>query len=285
MKRFSRRLITLCAALATLVFVPSAVSASGSLFGAATMQGNQVKLLSDFSDATNTNDASGITFTDTGVTTFASLTTLATKFNVTDDDCAGGSPRFQINIAGKNVFVYLGPSPNFTGCTPNTLADSGNLIGNNDACRWDTSQLVSGTQCSTYAAALALLGSQTVSGIQLVADGGWFFASGDKEQTVLVCDIRINTATVFPCQGQGQGGGAGGANKITICHHTKHKSTGATKHVTIRISQSAWPAHQKHGDTLGACTTQQNIAAHSKPAHAKKFHTKAKAKKGKKGGR
>jgi hypothetical protein len=278
-----KRFMMLFATLVIVAFVPSAGAASGALFGTATMDGNQVKLLSDFSDTSTTNDSGGINFTDTGVTTFSSLTELATKFNVTDDGCGGGSPRFQLNIAGKNVFVYLGPSPSFTGCTPNTLVDSGNLIGNNDACRYDTSQISPGTQCNTYAGTLALVGSQAVTGIQLVVDGGWFFTT-DKEQTVNVCDIRINNATVFPCQGKG--GGGGGANKITICHHTKHKSTGATKHVTIKISQSAWPAHQKHGDTMGACTTQANLKAHSKAAHVKKFHKKASKSKGKgKGGR
>lgn len=46
--------------------------------------------------------------------------------------------------------------------------------------------------------------------------------------------------------------------KITICHHTHSK-----KHpmVTIRISNKAWPAHQKHGDTMGTCPAQ------SKPKH------------------
>src|SRR3954451_11585058 len=40
--------------------------------------------------------------------------------------------------------------------------------------------------------------------------------------------------------------------KITICHHTHSK-----KHpfVTIRISNKAWPAHQRHGDAMGACAT------------------------------
>jgi hypothetical protein len=53
--------------------------------------------------------------------------------------------------------------------------------------------------------------------------------------------------------------------KITICHHTHSK-----KHptVTIRISNKAWPAHQRHGDTMGACTTAK--AKHAKHAeHAK----------------
>jgi hypothetical protein len=128
-----KRFITLFATLVLVAFVPSAVAASGSLFGGATMSGNQVKLVADVSDTSTTNDSSGINFTSTGVTTFSSLTQLATKFNVTDDGCGAGSPRFQINFGSQNAFVYLGPSPTFTGCTPHTLVDSGNLIGNNDA--------------------------------------------------------------------------------------------------------------------------------------------------------
>jgi len=40
--------------------------------------------------------------------------------------------------------------------------------------------------------------------------------------------------------------------KITICHKTHSKKN---PFVTITISRSAWPAHQRHGDTLGACGT------------------------------
>src|SRR5438552_1865117 len=171
-----KRLIMLMALTGMALLVPSALAASGTLFGGATMSGNQVKLVSDLSDASTANDSSGVSFTNTGVTTFSSLTQLATKFNVTDDGCGGGSPRFQINFGTKNVFVYLGPSPSFAGCTPNTLVDSGNLIGNNDACRFDTSQIQAGTQCNTYAGTLALVGSMPVTGIQLVVDSGFFVA-------------------------------------------------------------------------------------------------------------
>ena len=38
--------------------------------------------------------------------------------------------------------------------------------------------------------------------------------------------------------------------KVTICHHTGSKKKAG---VTITISQNAWKAHQKHGDTLGPC--------------------------------
>ena len=41
---------------------------------------------------------------------------------------------------------------------------------------------------------------------------------------------------------------------MTICHKGKH---------TIRVSVHAWPAHKRHGDTIGLC------------AEAKKKHAKA----------
>ena len=57
--------------------------------------------------------------------------------------------------------------------------------------------------------------------------------------------------------------------KITICHHTHSK-----KHptVTIRISNKAWPAHQRHGDTMGACATAK--AKHGK-SHENAEHGKS----------
>ena len=51
---------------------------------------------------------------------------------------------------------------------------------------------------------------------------------------------------------KGKGGGKGGKKKcknkgkITICH----------KGQTISVSGCAWKAHQKHGDTMGACPGQ-----------------------------
>jgi hypothetical protein len=63
----------------------------------------------------------------------------------------------------------------------------------------------------------------------------------------------------FGAVGNGQSPSAA-QYKITICHHTHSK-----KHpmVTIRISNRAWKAHQRHGDTLGACP------GHSKSNHGK----------------
>ena len=95
----------------------------------------------------------------------------------------------------KNVFVYLGPTPSFTGCSPNAWIASGNLIGSTDG-RFDTSQVQpGGTQVSTYAQALALVGRYQVTGISLVVDSGWAFA--DKEQTVQARNVKVNGSTFY----------------------------------------------------------------------------------------
>ena len=193
-----KRLMIIAAALAAAVITPAALAATSTPFGGATVSGGILTLVSNTGDAGATNDASGATFTDTGVTTFASITTLSTEFNVTDDDCKAGSPRFQIRVmtpsGEKNVFVYLGPAPSFTGCSPNTWIASGNLIGAADG-RFDTSQIQAGTQISTYAQALALVGSLNVTGLSLVVDSGWAF--DDKEQTINVRNVRVNGHTFF----------------------------------------------------------------------------------------
>jgi hypothetical protein len=65
-----------------------------------------------------------------------------------------------------------------------------------------------------------------------------------------------------------------GPSKIIICHHARGKK--GTKHVSIRISRSALRAHQRHGDSLGRCTTAKNKKLHKKnKTHARKFHKRA----------
>jgi hypothetical protein len=48
--------------------------------------------------------------------------------------------------------------------------------------------------------------------------------------------------------------------KVTICHKGKH---------TLTVSVKAWPAHQRHNDTLGACATthKQNKGKHKGESH------------------
>lgn len=58
---------------------------------------------------------------------------------------------------------------------------------------------------------------------------------------ILAYEIKI--------QSEGETGGTG--TKMTICHHP---GGDPNKKHTIEISSNAWPAHQKHGDTEGACS-------------------------------
>jgi hypothetical protein len=62
--------------------------------------------------------------------------------------------------------------------------------------------------------------------------------------------------------------------KITICHHAYKKK--GVKHVTIRINRTAWPAHRRHGDSIGACNTAYAKRFHSRPRHIRKWHHKKK---------
>lgn len=129
--------------------------------------------------------------------TFADLEKLSTDYKLTAGDCGGGSPRFQINVLDpatqqvRNIFVYLGPAPNYTGCTPNVWQNTGDLL---EAGRTiDTSQL-GGTFYDTYEHALATYGSYEVVGLQLVTDAGWSQSGG--VQTVVVDNIMVNN-TIF----------------------------------------------------------------------------------------
>lgn len=195
-----RLLIAVAGAVAALALAPAALGADYTLHGGAKKADGSVRLVSDLSDNQAVNDSSWVDFSTPAGLTFAGITSLSTEFRFTENSCGGGSPRFQINVGGKNVFVYLGPSPTFTGCAPNAWTSSGNLVGTSDACRVDTSQLAPGTQCSTWAAAVALLGPQAVTGLQLVVDGGWFFAT-DKEQEALVRTVVLNGTTYITPQG------------------------------------------------------------------------------------
>jgi hypothetical protein len=195
-------LVAVATAAAAFVFAPAALAQADFTLGGGAQAGvGHVQLVSDVSDTQTTNDWSLIDFAVPAGLTFSGITSLSTDFNVTDDDCGGGSPRFRIGVGGQNVFVHLGPSPSFTGCAQNTWLSSGNLVGTSDQCRVEISP---GTPCTTWAAALAQFGSQAVTAIQLTVDSGWFFvppkAQSDQEQTVLVRNVTINGRTFITPQ-------------------------------------------------------------------------------------
>jgi hypothetical protein len=125
-----------------------------------------------------------ITFAVPAGTTFADIQTLAADYMITAGDCGGGSPRFSIETASGNAFVYFGPAPNYTGCTTGSWQSSGNLAASGFV---DTSQL-GGTFYDTWQSADAAFGSLQVTAIDLVVDAGWKFGT----QTVVFDNVDIN---------------------------------------------------------------------------------------------
>ena len=195
--------MALVAVLLLTLSVQSANAAS-TLFGGATMGPGHVILVSDATDnpGNTTNDFSGVRFDDAAGLPWASLATVMADYNVTDDNCGGGSPRFQIQVdtngdtvSDGNVFVAIGPSPSFTGCAAGWQS-TGNIIGNSDAGRYDYGQF-GGSPFTIYAGAPANVLAGTVRNISIVVDGSWSAAAtgGDSEQTVLIDNVVINSTT------------------------------------------------------------------------------------------
>lgn len=185
----------LLGSLTVFAFVASfAFAASGySLFGESSLvsPGNgsnrAVQTVSDSDPGFG-----GVSYDVPAGTTFADLQTLSTDFNVTDDNCGGGSPRFQVRVtngsATGSIFVYLGTAPNYNTCAPNTWTNSGDLFeGVNPI---DTSQLPGGAFYDPYATALTKYGTYSVLSVSLVTDAGW--SQGDGEQTVLFDNTNID---------------------------------------------------------------------------------------------
>jgi len=197
-----KHLIAIVAAIAALTFAVPALAADGTTTsGGTTITDGVATLVANVGNTATTDDFSTVSVPVPNALTFGQITQLSAEFNVTDDDCGAGSPRFAIKVGDKHVFVYLGPAGTFTGCAKNTWLSTGNLVGTTDACRVDTSQFTGGKVCSTWAEAVALLGSQAVQGVTFVVDSSWNSptqtnpAFTDKEQTVLVRNIKLNDKT------------------------------------------------------------------------------------------
>ena len=101
--------------------------------------------------------------------TVGGLNNLSTDFKFTQGTCSQGSPRFQINVDGGNVFAYLGPQfPSLTNpCAGATYSNSTNVIS--PASLVDATQVGGGYE--TWSAFQATHANDAVTGIQLVVDG------------------------------------------------------------------------------------------------------------------
>jgi hypothetical protein len=192
-----RKLLLAAVAALALAAAAPALAADPTTSGSATITDGVGTIVSNTAVAnTPADDGGSITFPIASGLTLAQITQLSAEFNVTDDDCSAGSPRFVINFGtNKNVVVYLDPTSSVSGgCTANTWLSTGNLVGVSDACHVDTSQISPGTQCTaTWASAVTLMGSQPILSISLVVDSGW--SQADLEQTVQFRNVKINSDT------------------------------------------------------------------------------------------
>jgi hypothetical protein len=129
---------------------------------------NTAVQLSYISSSTQTDG--GINFTVPSGMTVNQLTNLSTDYKFTAGTCGQGSPRFQINVLGENVFVYLGPqfpNPNSTPCAGASYINSGNVISSTSMV--DATQLSNGYE--TWADFQTQHSTDAVTGVQLVVDG------------------------------------------------------------------------------------------------------------------
>ncbi len=291
-----RILITTVTALAALALSAPALAADGTTTaGGATITGGVATLVANTGNTSATDDFSAASIPVPTGLTFGQITQLAAEYNVTDDDCGAGSPRFAIKVGDKNVFVYLGPAGTFSGCAQNTWLSTGNLVGTTDACRVDTSQISPGTQCSTWAAAVALVGTQAVQSISLVVDASWTGSTNpafaDKEQTVLIRNAKLNDKThLVPetappttgktnpaklCKAQRTAMGtaafnelwstSGTSNGFGKCVSSAAKARkGGTVHTAVMSASRACKAKGLKGEALGQCIAARDGVAATK---------------------
>jgi hypothetical protein len=223
LNRLTRNATILGAALvlALLCTVVALAAAGYSLFGNAQLvsPGNNSPTAVQLSStcpggpsqcfANNTFTYSGVDFAVPTGLTVASLNNLSTDYNFSAGGCGGGSPRFQVNVTNGstsgNIFMYIGPPPNYSPCALGIWLNSGNLAA--PANLVDTSQLPAGAFYDPYAVAQSKYGSYQVTGIQLVADGAWALGPG-YNQTLRADNVAINdSVTTFESKDSCKDGG------------------------------------------------------------------------------
>lgn len=161
---------------ASAIAAPVAITGSYASGGATTPAGSTPPWLLTATSSPST--FSFVTLTPSQSFTFADLQNLNAMFESTSGGGAGGSPRLTLRLDTNNdavsdgsLVIHLGTSPGFvdTDATLNALSGM-NLIGNNDAGRYDSSAFGGGSGFSDYSSALALLGSADVMRFAFILD-------------------------------------------------------------------------------------------------------------------
>lgn len=197
MKIFSTRTLSQTALSCVLIIVTSvfASAANFTLFGDASIVSpgkDSAAAAKIRSSATVAPSYGGVNLDVPSGLTVADLDTLSTDYKFTEGSCAGGSPRFAVDVetpsGTKALFVYLGSAPSYAGCPSGTWASTGNLADANNLV--DSSQL-GGIFYDSYSNVQTSYGTYEVTGIQLVVDSYWSAGT----QTVLVDNVKINGIT------------------------------------------------------------------------------------------
>ena len=142
-------------------------------------------------ESTSSVPYSSVSFTPSASMLVSDITNLAANYAFTTGDCHGGALRWSVGTSSGNVFVYYGATPSFTDCR--SVSQSGvNLLSTTSAVRVDTSQ-VGGTFYDTWAHAMDLVGSEPVTSVSLVLDGGW---GGDQVVDLTNATVDNQTFTM-----------------------------------------------------------------------------------------
>ena len=195
MNKVTRKTLVLVTTLAFAVLASTAALAAPAnfqLFGDSALVSpgyNSVTAAQIRSDASIAPNYGGVDFVIPAGLTVLDLDNLSADYKFVAGSCGGGSPRFQVNVVTptgtKNLFIYVGASPNYTGCNPNVWANTGNLASATN--QVDSSQLGGGFYM-TYLDAQTAYGTYEITGIQIVVDANWFAGT----QTVQVDNVKIN---------------------------------------------------------------------------------------------
>lgn len=132
---------------------------------------------------------SGVDFAPkpTHLPTLASITTLSTDYNVGGSNCEGGAPRYVIFTAASNNYTaYFGQPPYGPPCYFG-WQNTGNFTSTTDSTpRW---QVNLANTFNTWAQIVAGHGSELVTEIAIVVDGGW---SAPQGQDVAIDNFTVN---------------------------------------------------------------------------------------------
>jgi len=160
----------------SLMLVSSALAAY-SLFGNSHVVSPGAGGSPNAVEVNGTTTGSGISFDVPAGTTFAMLDSLGTDYKFMSGNCQAGSPRFQVRVQNPttmaigNIFVYIGPPPNYNVCPTPDYVNTGNMLEDTDLI--DTSQVGGSFYQPVAVAQAGPIGSFTVLRVSLVVDPGY----------------------------------------------------------------------------------------------------------------